>query len=112
MNNTKSSVQQKGNGKSFSVQICFRVGQNPAAEFHKNLLQNLLPTTHPSIHPSIHPPTLEASLFITNSFIHSFIHYVGCFFIFLFCLSFEGLLVDVNSATRLGDPKGKKENQG
>jgi hypothetical protein len=29
-----------------------------------------------------------------------------------FCLSFEGLLVDVNSATRLGDPKGKKENQG
>jgi hypothetical protein len=37
---------------------------------------------------------------------------VGCFFISLFCLSLEGLLVDVNSATRLGDPKGKIENQG
>jgi hypothetical protein len=35
------------------------------------------------------------------------------FFHLSFCLSFEGLLVDdVNSATRLGDPKGKKENQG
>jgi hypothetical protein len=37
---------------------------------------------------------------------------VGCFFISLFCLYLEGLLVDVNSATRLGDPKGKIENQG
>ncbi len=77
---------KRENGKSFSVQLCSIVGQNPAAEFHKNLLQNFLPTSHPSIHPSTHPPTHAWSFSFYYSFIHSFILWVvfsSLFFVFL-----------------------------